>query len=191
MRGRSEVWKIDGIGLAICGALGVAWYFLGLVPLTDAKHQRASLEDALTRTQDRLAALDAGAEQRSAFLGALHEQLRSKDIKLEHVAQLTERLARLSDLAVRFKLNVDELKPGPAFAAPHYTAVPIRLAGHGSYPQCAQFFHALQQEQRDVGVAAFELRGEPEAADKAPSFGVQLLWYAEPEARKPVEKKAP
>jgi Tfp pilus assembly protein PilO len=191
IHGRPELWRIDGIGVGICGALAVAWYFLGLAPLTNAKQDRARLEESFARTQDRLGAMEANAAQKLTQLGALREQLKSKAIKLESVAQLNERLARLSDLAVRFKLNVDELKPGTPYAAPHYTAVPIRLAGHGSYPQCAQFFHALQQEQRDVGVAAFELRGEPEAADKPPSFGVQLLWYAAPEPARAPEKKSP
>jgi Tfp pilus assembly protein PilO len=188
---RAELWRLDATGIGVCAALAVAWYFLGLAPLTDAKHDRVHLEDDLARAQERLDALDAAAVQKRSRLAELRTEYKSKDIKLETVAQLNERLARLSELAVRYKLKVDELKPGPSFAAPHYTAVPIRLAGHGTYPQCAQFFHALQEDQRDMGVAAFELRGEPEAPDKPPSFGVQLLWYAAAEPPKPTEKKSP
>jgi Tfp pilus assembly protein PilO len=175
-------WQIDAVGIGACLAACAAWYFLGLRPLSEAKEHRIALSAELTARQGRLADLEKSLAAERGRLARLASSVSDGQVQLKTLESLNERLASLGELASECDLRVDEIKPGSAAPLRHYTAVPIRLAGTGAFPQAAIFFHSLQERFRDVGVAGFDLKGEPEATDKPPTFSIQLLWYAAPDA---------
>jgi Tfp pilus assembly protein PilO len=178
--GGLALWHIDAAGIALCAALGALWYFGGLQPLSAAAESREALQAQLSEQDAKLQDANNLRAAHRRTLSKLEEQIHSGQVTLQRLEQLNSRIATLTTLAQSHDLRVDEIRPGAPVVLSRYITVPIRLAGTGSYSDAARFVHALHSELRDLGVAGFELRAEPEAPDKTPTFAFSLLWYAAP-----------
>jgi Tfp pilus assembly protein PilO len=176
------IWYLDIAGVAACALLCVGWYMVGLSPLSDAKAARVALEAELgEHTEQQRKLLETKRRQEEQLL-TLRERIEKAATTLEPASQINNRIRALTELAAPYGLRLDEVRPGDVAFLEHYTGVPIRIAGQGSYEQVARFLHGLHGKYKDVGITGMDLRGEPEAPDKPPTFVVQLLWYATPQA---------
>ena len=184
------LWALDLLGLAACAALGAGCYFMGIAPLDRAREARAALEVTLADRADQRQQLADSKRRQEAHLLSLRQNIEQAAITLEPADNINTRLRALTELAGGHTLRLDEIRPGNPAPLEHYTGVPIRIAGQGRYADVARFLHAVHQEFRDVGITGLDLRGEPEATDKPPTFAVHLLWYAEP-APPPEKTRAP
>jgi Tfp pilus assembly protein PilO len=176
------LWQIDTIGLGVCAALAGLWYCAGVHPVSEAAASREVLQTELAERDAKLDGLMASRAAHQRLATKLSDQIEAGSVQLKPVEHVNARIAELNALAVRHGLRIDEVRPGAPATLPRFITVPIRLAGTGNYAECSQFLHTLRSDLRDMGVAGFELRGEPEAPDKPPSFAFTLLWYAAPAA---------
>jgi Tfp pilus assembly protein PilO len=181
----APLWTIDLAGIGTCALLAACWYLLGLQPLSDARAARTALETELLARTTKQESLTAAQSKQKGVLDRLLGDVAAASIHLEGEDQINARLRSLAEWALAGNLRLDELRPGAAASFQHYTGVPIRLAGTGSYDAVARFLHTIHEKHRDVGVIGLELRGEPEASDKPPTFAIQLLWYAAPKLPAP------
>jgi hypothetical protein len=83
-------------------------------------------------------------------------------------------LAKITDLAGETHLSVTEVRPGSATDGRDFDAVPISIAGTGSYPACAAFLHRLRSEFPDTAVKSFRAT---QADGGNAIFSFDLLWY--------------
>jgi hypothetical protein len=174
------IWQIDAAGAAACAALGALWYFAGLQPVSEAAASREALTIELSARDSTLDGLFQARSTHQRIADKLSRDIESGSVKLRPAEHVNARIAELNTLAARHHLRIDEVRPGAPATLSRYVTVPIRLAGAGTYAQCSGFLHALRGDLRDMGVAGFELRGEPEAPDKPPTFAFTLVWYAAP-----------
>jgi Tfp pilus assembly protein PilO len=178
-----SLWHIDVAGLGLCAMLATLWYYAGVRPLSEAAASREVLQGELAARDARYdEAVRARSEQQQKAID-LQKQIDSDSIRLLTLDQLNARIAALNTLAKSYGLRIDEVRPASPVILPRYTTVAIHLAGAGTYADGARFLHALRTDLRDTGIVGFELRGEPEAPDKTPTFSFHLLWYAAPSAR--------
>jgi Tfp pilus assembly protein PilO len=183
---KGPIWHLDAAGVAACAVIAAGWYMGGVAPLRDAKQARLTLETELAdHTSQQKQLLETKRRQEEQLL-SLRDKIEKAATRLEPAAVINSRIRQLTELAESFGLRLDEVRPGDIATLEHYTGVPIRIAGQGSYEQVARFLHGLHHTFKDIGVTGLDLRGEPEAPDKPPTFAVQLLWYASPQA---VQKK--
>lgn len=184
---RLSIWQIDAIGLGVCAALAALWYFAGLQPLSEAKAARAALGSTVVeRGQEaqRLRTLVADIDKQ---IVAVQAELDSGSIHLVPADGLNERVADLTRLAHEQGLRLDQIRPGAPVALPRFSKVPIQVAGAGTSADCARFLSAVHARYPDVGVAAMDIRGEPEMPERGTRFVLDLVWYAAPDAG--IEKK--
>ena len=100
-------------------------------------------------------------------------------MRLEPVAQVNQRLARLTGLADASKLTIDEMRPGTISEGRDYKTVPILIAGNGTYPACAAFLHGLRQRFPDMAVMSFDTTNNSASPDSpAATFQFDLAWHA-------------
>ncbi|MFP4144452.1 MAG: type 4a pilus biogenesis protein PilO [Phycisphaeraceae bacterium] len=175
--GRSQRWRIDAIAAGLCLLATVVVYAGLLSPLWQQRQQRA-------RWQRDLSALQAEATDAADTLAQMQREVREAEqqmseipLRLVPLANLNQRLARLTELASAYELSVSELRPGDVAQSEHYASVPIHLAGEGGFPAASRFLYDLHRTLPDVRVAQFELAGRPES-DQAGQFRFALRWYA-------------
>ena len=71
-------------------------------------------------------------------------------------------------------LSVAEIRPGVATEGRDFDAVPISLAGTGTYPACAAFMHRLHDQFPDTAIRSFRAgQGDGTTA----SFSFDLVWH--------------
>lgn len=173
-------WKprhIDAVGVAVCIVAAIPLWFTRVNPLLHSEalaDGRNTRLEVLHRNAAKLA--DSVARHRGV-LAEFRKTLSDEEIELESAGGINRRIARLTSLADRSGLAVDEIMPGKASHGQRHDTVPIDLRGSGSYPRCATFFRRLASTCPDTSVASFELSRDPQRSDKPASFRLRLLWY--------------
>jgi len=102
-------------------------------------------------------------------------------VQLESAAAVNARIGKLTDLATRNDLKVDEVQPAEASYGKDYGCVPIRLMGSGTYRTWTTFLHQLAQSFPDISVDSFELLVKAKRAQRAAGVPVNLVWYVRPD----------
>jgi len=71
------------------------------------------------------------------------------------------------------------MRPGVIAESADYQAVPILIAGSGTYPNCAKFLHKLRHTFPDTAVRSFETTNNSASPDSpAATFQFELTWHA-------------
>jgi hypothetical protein len=99
----------------------------------------------------------------------------------------------VTDLVSQHGAAVDDIQPGKVVAGARFDTVTMRLAGTASYCTFTALLHRLREEFPDIGVAAFDVAGNPQETAGSAKFSVDLVWYTKA-ARGPItvpEKSAP
>ena len=173
-------WHTVGVAAAVCVALTVAAYAVGVRPLL-ARHQHEAAQRNL------LAERTAATSQATATLAGLNrdlteakEALARTPLRLEHASSINLRLEAVAQLASECGVSLDEMRPGSPADSTHYQTVPIRIVGGGSYPACATFLRKLRRKFGDIGVSTFSAaNANPGTKETLASFQAELVWFTE------------
>lgn len=184
--GLAAFWRIYAAGAVACAAVSGGAYLFGLRPVLAHRDAYAAEADELQARREKARAVSAALATARFQLDGTTRDVAALPLKLEPGSAVNARLARLAEVAAEAGLVLDEVRPGPPVAGPHYEALPIRVGGTGTYPACAAFLHRLRDQFPDVGVKAFDCANPSGALDtKSPtgpvaSFRADLAWYTLP-----------
>ena len=169
---------IDVIGIVVCLLGALPFCLAGTNPLlrprVSVADQRAELE-ALSKTAARLASAIAAQQK---ILSEMRAALAEGAVQLAPARDVNRRIARLTEIAARTGLEVDEVLPGKARTHPKYDTVPFHVLASGDYPTCVAFLSELRETFPDTSVGSFELSGNPEDPKAPAKFRIDLCWYA-------------
>ena len=180
MRMPRRAWHFDVAGGAICVALAVGGYCLVYLPV---KQQRIDLEqvrEELTIQQESARKLTLTNEMLQGQLRRARRELAEGSVELHPIERFNRRLAVITELVETAGMTIDQTEHGEPRAGRYYQTVPVRVTGLGTYSQCAAFMHELNASAPDVGIAAFELSGNPAAPNTPAEIALDLQWYAAP-----------
>ena len=185
-----DAWKVDAAGFASLALLSALTYLGGVNPLM-ARHaavraQQTELIAGRAKSVDIQRAIAMAKEQ----LTHARQQLAASPLLLQPVAGLNQRLALVSDLAAHGGAGLDDVQPGKPEAGAQYDALPIHVAGSGTFPAFTGMLHRLREEFPDIGISGLDIAGNPQVETDIAKFSVDLLWYTEPtrSARRPAGK---
>lgn len=178
--GGASVVKVYVAGAIVCLGLSAGTYFVGVRPAI-ARHgeqstRQADLRDARQKAAELLGTRNSTQTQ----LNAVNEALKRQSLRLRPASTVNQRLASLTELATReCQLVIDEMRPGVVVESADSQAVPILIAGSGTYPNCAKFLHKLRQTFPDTAVRSFETTNNSASPDRpAATFQFELTWHA-------------
>jgi Tfp pilus assembly protein PilO len=172
--------KIYVAGAIVCAALSTGAYLMGVRPAM-ARHEETETRQAELKAARQRAANLAGTRNSTlAQLADTNKALQNLPLRLEPVSTVNQRLLRLTDLATKeCLLTIDEMRSGAVVDGPDYQAVPILIAGSGTYPACAKFLHRLRTVFPDTAVRSFETINNSASPDApAATFQFDLVWHA-------------
>jgi len=169
---------IDAIGAGVCLALALGLYLAGIVPLMASHEAYVANEDAFAKEQTH-------ARRLQASLGTLREQLRAtrrraaeNTIQLRPPATAPLHMAHISRLAADAGLQIDDMRTGVPTPGPYATAVPVHLAGTGSYRACTRFLRRLRRALPETCVLSFALSAPRNDTTGAAAVTMVLTWHA-------------
>ncbi|MHC4218115.1 MAG: type 4a pilus biogenesis protein PilO [Planctomycetota bacterium] len=172
----------QAIGSAVIAAISLAAFLIVVGPAQRMGSERAAMERELEELQRRTEELDQTSAGLEDELEGIEQQLAASEIQLQSSRYLNARIAHIIDHAGKGEVAIHETRPGTVRDHRRYQAVPILLAGRGSYSDCAAFLHQLHESLPDTGVVEFELTGRPDDTRAPASFRFNLVWYAGPVA---------
>ena len=177
---RHALWQIDLGGFAVCAAMMLVVYLLGVQPLldrrADAESSRRALSEKRQESADVLSALTTAKRE----LAGVEQALADTPLRLQPMGAVNQRLARMTALASEAGLTLNEIQPGKAALGTHYATVPIQVAGTGRFPTIVAFLNRLHTTFPDTGVTSFTLSGAPATPSAPVAFRIDLAWHAAP-----------
>lgn len=177
---RHALWQIDLGGFAVCAAMMLVVYLLGVQPLLDrraaAEDRKRDLSEKRQESADVLSALTASKRE----LAGVELALAETPLRLQPMGAVNQRLARMTALASEAGLTLNEIQPGKAALGTHYATVPIQVAGTGRFPTIVAFLNRLHTTFPDTGVTSFTLSGAPATPNAPVAFRIDLAWHAAP-----------
>ena len=175
----TSVMKIYAAGAVVCALLTAGAYAFGLHPALARHDDQQARQGELNAARHTAANLISTRNQLTAELARVTTSLENLPVQLEPASAVNQRLARLTDLAARESLSIDEMRSGTIIDGGDYQAVPILIAGSGTYPACAKFLHKLRQTFPDTAVRSFETTNNSASPDApAATFQFDLVWHA-------------
>ncbi len=173
-------WKyarMDAVALAAMVVAGALFYLMGVQPAIGMREQRNNLQSQVREQQASATEAVAKVEEMKKKLSEDRETLKSSPVQLQAGSAVNTRLGKLTDLASRYELKVDEIQPTEATYGPDYGFVPIHLVGRGQYRTWTAFLHQITRSFADISVDSFQLSAKP---NQAAEFRVNLRWYVSP-----------
>lgn len=169
---------VDAGGAAIVLALSALFYVTVVQPVMNQRHAAGTLAVRAAVSEQQAAALQVELQSTAAKLAEMRGGVSGPT--LEPVSALNRRLARIASLAAAHRLDLTAVHPAPAAPLSKYLAIPISLAGTGTFRHCVEFLHDLHEQLPDVSATAVNLNAAPSAHDSAPvaNFQLELRWYA-------------
>jgi Tfp pilus assembly protein PilO len=175
-------WRIYVGGAVVCAALSIAAYCVGVRPATLRRAEQVEKQSELHAARQKANNLAGQLNTARAELTRVNDAIASLPLRLEPVAQINQRLARLTDMADSIrpvKLTIEEMRPGVASEGRDYKTLPIYIAGSGTYPACAAFLHGLRKNFPDMAVLSFDTTNNSASPDSpAATFQFELAWHA-------------
>lgn len=149
--------RADLVGVALMIALTAAAYFMQVQPLVEHNAAHASQITQLEAEQKKLPGTKRTMQTMRVQLDKVETTIAQTNLKLEPANQLNERLARLTEIANKNNLQLDEIEPGKPTAQGQFETIDIRLAGKGGYRDCARFLRSLHEQLPDTSAVSFDL----------------------------------
>jgi Tfp pilus assembly protein PilO len=168
---------MDALALAAMVAAGAVFYLMGVKPVLGMQEQRAMLQSQVREQQANATEAAVKVEEMRKKLLEDRATLKKSPVQLQLGSTVNTRLGKLTDLASRYELKVDEIQPTEATYGPDYGFVPIHLVGRGNYRTWTAFLHQITQSFADISVDSFQLAAKP---NQAAEFHVNLRWYVSP-----------
>ncbi len=169
---------IDAAGLAACVVLTLVVYAVGIAPVL-ARHDAYAADEAAYATEKSHAArLQETLESLQARLATARREAAATTITLQPLATTPRHVAKISKLATGSGLQIDDIQTGAATPGEYAVAVPVHLAGTGTYTASTQFLKRLRRALPETAVQSFALTGHTEDASGAATFRMDLTWHA-------------
>lgn len=172
--------QLDVVGATVCVALTLTVYLGGLRPLQQSHGALDDRREALSVQRAQAARLETARVATQHRLDGVRAALAEKSLKLKPVSNMNVYVASISALAVESGLQIDDVQTGSASEGVQCEAVPIYLAGGGTYRECTAFLNRLHKAFPDTSVSSLELTGSASDPRAAGKFRVALEWYAAP-----------
>ena len=172
--------KLDAAGIAICLALTLVVYALGIHPLVTRQSELVQRERDLTERRKEANDMAVALTNLRRELAVVEQSLVESPLRLQAVSAVNHRLALITTLASQQKLQLNEIQPGQPTRGTHYDTVPIAIAGTGRYRTIAAFLNLLHTTFPDTGISAFNITGSRAQPDAPATFRFTLSWYAAP-----------
>lgn len=174
-----NAWKVDAAGAFALLAITAFAYLVGVAPLMD-RHSRSIAQAAeLVAAGEKLSDVNRLLASVKAQLAQARGGATSQPLHLQPSTRVNQRLAQFTALATESRAGLDDIQPGRAAVGSQCDALPVRVAGTGTYPTFARLLHRLREEFPDTGVSGFEVSGNPTDAGGAVKFGFELVWYTQ------------
>jgi hypothetical protein len=187
---RYGLLKIDAIGIGLCAAASLAFYWVTVQPCLQRQSFAAEQRRELTSRQDKVVELNAAAARVQERLAGAQADLAAGPVQLESAAHINKRVAGLTQFFSDCELDVDDVQTGQVYNGVQYNLVPITVLGRGAYGLSVKFFHGLRTMFPDMGVARIELSRNPGKNAERGAFQFDLLWYAAPDRSAVVQNNA-
>jgi len=169
---------IDAVGLAVCVVLTLSVYAAGVAPVLNQHETYAANEAAYTTEQVHVTRLERSLESLQARLNAARRDADATTLNLQPLATAPLHVAKISKLATGSGLQINDIQTGAATPREYATAVPVHLAGTGTYTACTLFLNRLRQALPETSVQSFALTGHTNAASGEATFRMDLTWHA-------------
>ncbi|MHC4992901.1 MAG: type 4a pilus biogenesis protein PilO [Planctomycetota bacterium] len=175
-----RIWHVHVAGGVACALLTVLAFVTMVLPV---RRQQVELSELKTQLRGRQEAAAKLRSQRQLLVDRTteaRELLEVSEVQLEPLQNLNARLADITLLVGATGMTIHETELGGSSSEQQYQTVQIRIAGTGSYSQCADFLHRLRGSMPDIGVESFDMTGNPRDLTGTPKFRFDLVWYAAP-----------
>jgi len=176
----AQPWMIDLAGLVALAGITALGVTLALRPALGDAAQRARLQADRQERASLLEDLKASLADHRRFEERYAQAIESSTLRVEPLSRLNARLGQLTRDAEQLQLRVDQMIADEPTPHPEFTAVPIHVAGSGSYAQIVKYFALLETEYADTHVKRFDI-----ARAQSPEIGVEysfdVVWVAQPE----------
>jgi Tfp pilus assembly protein PilO len=169
--------EIDGLGLLAVAALSALFYFVGIGPLLEHQKAAAAQQQELQMKQIAAAAAATDLQTANARLADQRKLIADNPLKLQSLADLNNRLARITALATAGGLDIANLHPQAPIDGTQYATVPMELAGTGGFADCVRYLHDLHEQLPDTTCTAVRLSGSADTPAPA-HFIFELNWHA-------------
>ena len=173
-------WTIDAMGAGLCLAATVAFYFFGLGPMLNARHDADTYQSKVAAERASAADLSQALARDHKMLRGAQRELAESPLQLAPASDVNARIARVADLAKSCGLKLDVVLPGLPAKGKRFETVPIHLAGTGNYRTCVAMLHKLRQKFPDTTVTSLDLSSDPADPKSLARFSIDLLWHAAP-----------
>jgi Tfp pilus assembly protein PilO len=176
-------WKFARLELAAIGvmlAAGGLFYWTAVRPISSLQQRRDAQRVVLVSKQRDASASSSRVANLQSRLTTVQAAVSQCTIQLEPASNINGRIGRLTELATKQGLKVDEIRPAEVSFGHNYGWVPIRLLGSGGYRTWTEFLHQLPKTFPDVAVETFQLTGKPEEPGPV-NFQVSLIWFVAPQ----------
>lgn len=174
-----KIRVVNGIGLGTAIVLASLAFWFGIRPILNERMDLRAKEQELASEKQMFAELRCSLREQRKILQHLEEQIANQPLRLDPVGYLNRTLFKITSMAEDGDIRISQVDPGKNQVGVHYSTVPIRIAGNGSFIGLSKFLGQLH-EVLDTAVLAFHLeRNRSKSKDEA-SFEAEFLWYAAP-----------
>ena len=178
--GAASLVKIYLAGAVTCVALSAGTYLFGVRPAVARHAELAGRQAELKTAKQKAAGLLGMKNNVQGQLNAANDALKGRALRLEPASTVNSRVLTLTLLAKNeCHLEIEEMRPLATTEAADYVAVPILIAGSGTYPNCAKFLHRIRTRFPDTAVRSFETTNNSASPDSpSATFQFELVWHA-------------
>ena len=173
-------WYTDAAGCVFCIGVTLVFYVLGISPLQRKHTDQASRYASLSAQQGIATKLAEELEEAKSSLVEANKTLDESPFQLVSSSSVNSRIARMTELASKCGLKLDQIRPGTPAVGSRYETIPIYLTGSGNYHTCVLLLYRLRQAFPDTTVTSLELSRDEGAIQAGASFSISLLWYTSP-----------
>ena len=174
----AAVWHFYAVAGIACCIVSAGGYLAGIQPaMADRDANQSAADELESRRRSTAEAATALSAVRQKLIDA-RTQIAALPLHLQQASELNQRLAKLTDLAQSFGLQITAVQPAGSIDARHCLIIPIRIGGAGSYPAMARFLHQLPGTFPDTAVKSIQIANPLGSRDNpVGTFQLELSWY--------------
>ncbi len=176
----SKSFPFPVICLSVAVMASIAGYFSGIQPVIENTHASMVLDARLNNQTHTLSQKYNTVSSQEKSLAKLMNDISANQINLLPSSHRNNQIAQITQLADQMGVTIQKIKPENAITGQHYQTIPINLSGAGTYRSCTHFFNSLHANYNDVGIASFEMIGNPSKPDGSATFKANIHWFARP-----------
>lgn len=171
---------MDLAAIALVIAISGGFYWLAVKPVLASRDQFEVMKSKVTGQERNASQVAARQERIRNALVTASQALQAVDPHLEPATNVNSRISRLTGLAAKNDLKIDEVHPSEPGYCSDFGTVRVALNGRGCFASWEHFLHELAQSFPDTAIESFQLSGKPDGLVTPIEFQVSLVWYVSP-----------